>query len=98
LSDSNRRPAHYEDAAHTPIARSPARGAHLRALNAPDDLGRRHRGFHERFHASILQLADAIVTYGVLRFADYAGCAPQLNDMIAAAAQRLAAVIPRLDA
>lgn len=43
----------------------------------------------------ILKLADAVLTYGVLRFADYSGYTPQLTTIIAAAQERLAAIIPR---
>ena len=45
----------------------------------------------------VLKLADAIVTYGVLRFADYSGFAPQLAAMLAEASRRLGAKIPRRD-
>lgn len=44
----------------------------------------------------ILQLADKIVSYGVLRFADYSGYEPQLTQMLAEATKRLTAVIPKL--
>jgi hypothetical protein len=43
----------------------------------------------------ILKLADAVLTYGVLRFADYSGYEPQLTRLMTAAQERLAAVIPR---
>jgi hypothetical protein len=45
----------------------------------------------------ILKLADAVVTYGVVRFADYSGFTPQLASILAAANQRLADRIPRID-
>lgn len=43
----------------------------------------------------ILNLANAVLTYGVLRFADYSGYEPQIPALMASAQQRLAAVIPR---
>lgn len=43
----------------------------------------------------ILKLADSVVTYGVLRFADYCGYEPHLSSMLAAAQDRLCKVIPR---
>ncbi|MET3921916.1 hypothetical protein [Arthrobacter sp. UYEF20] len=43
----------------------------------------------------VLKLADAVLTYGVLRFADYSGYTPQLTTIIGAAQEKLAAVIPR---
>jgi hypothetical protein len=43
----------------------------------------------------ILKLADAVLTYGILRFADYSGYQPQLSAIIHDAQQRLAAAIPR---
>ncbi|MBE4718865.1 hypothetical protein DAD99_12120 [Pseudarthrobacter sp. AB1] len=43
----------------------------------------------------ILNLANSVVTYGVLRFADYSGYEPQLAEIIDAAQKKLAAVIPR---
>ena len=43
----------------------------------------------------ILKLADAVLTYGVLRFADYSGYEPQLTEMVASAQGRLASIIPR---
>ncbi|MGW6172134.1 hypothetical protein ACWF5H_01455 [Arthrobacter sp. NPDC055138] len=43
----------------------------------------------------ILELANAVITYGVFRFADYAGYAPQLSTIMASAQARLAAKIPR---
>ncbi|HAM26040.1 MAG TPA: hypothetical protein DCP11_04860 [Microbacteriaceae bacterium] len=45
----------------------------------------------------ILKLADAVVTYGVVRFAVYAGYEPQLAKMMSDAAARLSAVLPRKD-
>lgn len=44
----------------------------------------------------ILQLADAIVSYGVIQFANFAGYKPQLAEMMAAAKERLVAVVPKL--
>jgi hypothetical protein len=43
----------------------------------------------------ILKLADAVSTYGVLRFADYSGYAPQLGSMLTGANERLSRLIPR---
>jgi hypothetical protein len=43
----------------------------------------------------VLKLADAVLTYGVLRYADYCGYGSQLVAMFAAARDRVAAVIPR---
>jgi hypothetical protein len=45
----------------------------------------------------ILKLADAVFTYGVLRFADYCGYTPDLASMLAGARDRLSAVIPRIE-
>lgn len=43
----------------------------------------------------ILKVADAVLTYGVLRFADYSGYEPQLAKIISDAQERLVSVIPR---
>jgi hypothetical protein len=43
----------------------------------------------------ILKLADSVVTYGILRFADYCGYEPRLSSMLAGAQDRLSKVIPR---
>ena len=43
----------------------------------------------------ILKLADAVLTYGVLRFADYSGYAPQLGSMLTGANEGLSRLIPR---
>jgi hypothetical protein len=45
----------------------------------------------------ILKLADAVLAYGVLRFADYCGYAADLGSMLAGAGHRLRAVIPRIE-
>lgn len=45
---------------------------------------------------SILKLADAVVTYGVLRYADFCGYEPDLADMLSAARDRLDAIIPKI--
>jgi hypothetical protein len=46
---------------------------------------------------AILRLADAVVTYGVVRFASHSGYEPQLGQLIKDAAERLQAVIPRIE-
>ena len=43
----------------------------------------------------IVKLADSIVTYGVLRFADYAGFGNQIPNMLSDAMFRLAAKVPK---
>jgi hypothetical protein len=45
----------------------------------------------------ILRLAHAVVTYGVLRYADFCGYTPDLSSMLADAADRLASKVPRID-
>ena len=45
----------------------------------------------------ILKLADAVLTYGVLRFADFAGYFPDLDGIVTGAMGRLASAIPRLE-
>jgi hypothetical protein len=43
----------------------------------------------------ILNLANSILTYGVLRFADFSGYEPQLATMMGDAQKRLTAFIPK---
>ncbi|WP_350005117.1 hypothetical protein [Pseudarthrobacter sp. WHRI 8279] len=43
----------------------------------------------------ILNLAGSILSYGVLRFADYSGYTPQLGNILATAGENLGAIIPR---
>lgn len=45
----------------------------------------------------ILRLADALLTYGVLRYADFCGYAPDLQVILTDAMTRLLSVIPRLE-
>ncbi|TFD13127.1 hypothetical protein [Cryobacterium sp. TMT4-10] len=45
----------------------------------------------------ILKLADAVVTYGVVRFATHSGYEPQLGQILREATERLLTVIPRID-
>lgn len=45
----------------------------------------------------ILKLADAVVTYGVVRFATHSGYESQLGQILHEATARLLAVIPRID-